>query len=108
MDAATRAKIETVKSLGDQTFDENTRILKKMMLRGLRAFAVVGVGLFAFNIAMKRKKAQRMLEEAAAAESAGDSDDPTLRYLAEMRSIGFDVDGLEEEIAARDKARSDP
>ena len=84
--------------MGDAAFEENTRILKKIMLRGLRSICVVGVGLVAFNVAMKRKKAQLEREKEPAAP--GD-DDPTQRYLNEMRSIGFDVDGLEEEIAAQ-------
>jgi hypothetical protein len=107
LDAATRENIQTIQNMGDAAFDENTAILKKMLTRGLRAFAVIAVGLVAFSVAMKRKKAQRLKEEeeAAAIRQANgeEDDDPTARYLAEMGKLGFDVEGLEEEIAERDK-----
>lgn len=97
VDATSEAKMKVAQELGVEAFEENTRILKRLGLRALRSFAVVGTGLVAFNIALKRKK--RLEDAKHVDEQQIAVDDPTTRYLTEMRSLGFDVDTLEEDIA---------
>lgn len=102
LDAATLEKLRIAEEIGDKAFEENTEILKKVMLRGLRALVIGIVGFVTFSVAMKRRK--RAEEQAS---SGKNDDDPTARYLEEMRSLGFDVDGLEEELAHEKHQKSD-
>lgn len=94
LDAKAAEQVRLAQDIGEQAFGENTEILKQIGYRGLRAFVVCVVGLSAFMWAMKKKKAELAAQEAAKA----DDDDPTQRYLEEMRGLGFDVDTLEEEL----------
>ncbi|CUI15167.1 membrane-associated protein, putative [Bodo saltans] len=100
LDAATIEKLKIAEEIGEKAFEENTEILKKMMLRGLRALVIGIIGFVTFSVAMKRR---RRLEEAS--KAVDDAEDPTLRYLEEMRSLGFDVDTLEEELEAEKKSK---
>lgn len=109
LDAETKEKLRIVEQIGEQAFDENTEILKKIMLRGLRALVIGGFGFVAFAVAMKRQK-RRQQEQAEEAEHLANGtkpEDPTERYLAEMRALGFDVDGLEDEIAEKNKKKKE-
>jgi hypothetical protein len=102
VDAATAEKMKIAESIGQESFEENTQLLKDLALRGLRAFVLAIIGLSMFTFAKKRKRRQLEEEEAAAKKEQGlsdDDDDPTARYLKEMGSIGFDVEGLEKSIA---------
>lgn len=103
LDAATIEKLKVAEEIGEKAFEENTEILKKMMLRGLRALLVGIVGFVAFAVAMKRR---RRIEENEKQLVDDNGEDPTQRYLEEMRSLGFDVDGLEEELEAERKSAS--
>lgn len=102
LDAKAAEQVRLAQEIGEQAFGENTEILKQVGYRGLRAFVVCAVGMGAFMWAMKKKKAELAAGEAGAASGAGagaeEDDDPTQRYLEEMRSLGFDVDTLEEEL----------
>lgn len=98
MDAKAAEQVRLAQDIGEEAFGENTAILKQVGYRGLRAFVVCAVGLGAFAWAMKRKKRELAAEEAAKTGAAEGEDDPTQRYLEEMRSLGFDVDTLEEEL----------
>jgi nitrogen fixation-related uncharacterized protein len=95
LDAKAAAQVRLARDMGEQAFGENTEILKVIGYRGLRAFVVCAIGLGAFMWAMKKKKAELAAGEANATD---DDEDPTQRYLEEMRSLGFDVDTLEEEL----------
>lgn len=128
VDAEAREQIKIAQEIGEENFEANTKILKQVATRGLRSFLVAAVGLGAFGFAIKRRRMQLEKEkEEAAARSEGDgkgdtgaddddvvaeravlalirsgdqkrADDPTERYLEEMRGLGFDVDTLEEEL----------
>lgn len=98
LDAEAAEQVRLAQQIGEEAFGENTAILKQVGYRGLRAFLVCAVGLGAFAWAMKRKKKELAAEEAGKAGTAVDEEDPTQRYLEEMRSLGFDVDTLEEEL----------
>ena len=106
LDAETKEKLRIVEQIGEQAFEENTEILKKIMLRGLRALVIGGFGFVAFAVAMKRQKRRQQEQDEAAEHLANGTkpEDPTQRYLAEMRALGFDVDGLEDDIANNKKA----
>lgn len=89
--------------LGEQVFSENTEILKNIAVRGLRAFVMCAVGVAAFMWAMKKKRQERQVNVLPAVDAprsahAQGHDDPTQRYLQEMRGLGFDVETLEEEL----------
>jgi hypothetical protein len=99
LDPATIEKLKVAEAIGEAAFEENTEILKKMMLRGLRALVIGILGFVTFSVAMKKRR-RREEEEA---NRTSDDEDPTLRYLEEMRGLGFDVDGLEEELEAEKK-----
>lgn len=101
LDAEAIEKLKIAEEIGEKAFEENTEILKKIVFRGLRAMFVGVIGLVAFSLAMKRKK--RLEDEAH--EKSNPSEDPTQRYLQEMRGLGFDVDGLEEELAKQKAER---
>ena len=105
MDAETRAKIKIAEAIGPEGFEENTRVLKQMAMRGLRAFVVVGVGLVAFSIAFKRKKRQ-LAEAEEAKRIASGEEDPTARYLKEMEALGFDVQGHEDDLQKDKKSKA--
>ncbi|CAD2216778.1 hypothetical protein AGDE_03066 [Angomonas deanei] len=96
-DQRTAEEIRISQEIGKEAFEENTLILKSLAMRGLRAFLICAIGLGAFTIAMKRKKKE---QEEVAAKALKPEDDPTARYLEEMRGLGFDVDTLEEELLA--------
>jgi uncharacterized protein (UPF0335 family) len=100
LDAETLEKLRIADEIGEKAFEENTEILKKMMLRGLRALVVGIFGFVTFAIAMKRRR--RLEEESKTVDD--DAEDPTQRYLQEMRSLGFDVDTLEEELETEKKS----
>lgn len=100
LDAETIEKLRVAEEIGEKAFEENTEILKKMMLRGLRAL-VVGIGGFVAFTAARKRRAR--IDDAANAAVEPD-DDPTQKYLNEMRSLGFDVDGLEDELANEKKS----
>ncbi|KAH8613676.1 hypothetical protein ERJ75_000775600 [Trypanosoma vivax] len=89
LDERARADAKVVQSIGEKVFEDNTRILRSLAWRGARAFIVCGVGVACFAYAMGRRR-----QEALEAE-----EDPTRRYLEEMRGLGFDVDTLEEELS---------
>ncbi|KPA86238.1 hypothetical protein ABB37_00471 [Leptomonas pyrrhocoris] len=97
LDAKAAEQVRLAHDIGEQAFGENTKILTQIAYRGLRAFVVCAIGMGAFMWAMKRKKAELAAEETATG-SAEKDEDPTQRYLEEMRSMGFDVDTLEEEL----------
>ena len=82
-----------VRNIGERAFDENHDILRRVLLRGARSFVVGAVGIIAFSVSLKWKRDQLEKERII--------DDPTHRYLSEMRSIGFDVDELEDQIVTR-------
>ncbi|KPI90256.1 hypothetical protein ABL78_0638 [Leptomonas seymouri] len=90
LDAKAAEQVRLAQEMGEEAFGENTEILSQVGYRGLRAFVVCAIGMSALMLAMKKKKAELATEEA--------DDDPTQRYLEEMRSLGFDVDTLEEEL----------
>ena len=94
VDAATKEKLRTARDIGEGAFAENTAILRRLALRGFRALSVAALGIFAFSVVLKRKKQS---------DDARRDDSPTERYFKEMRGLGFDVDGLEEEITKRGK-----
>ncbi|AYU83061.1 conserved hypothetical protein [Leishmania infantum JPCM5] len=103
LDAEAAEQVRLAQELGEQAFSENTEILKKVAFRGLRAFVMCAVGVAAFMWAMKKKKRERQADalpgvEAPRAAHAEGHDDPTQRYLQEMRGLGFDVETLEEEL----------
>ena len=100
LDAESARKIKIAEAIGTEGFEENTNVLKKMSLRGLRAVFVVGVGLVVFNYAFKRKKRQ-LAEQEEAERIASGGEDPTARYLAEMEGLGFDVKGHENDLAKK-------
>lgn len=104
LDAATIEKLKIADEIGEKAFEENTEILKRMMLRGLRALVIGIFGFVAFSVAMKRR---RRLEEDKLPKDESD-EDPTQRYLQEMRSLGFDVDTLEEELESEKKSKVSP
>lgn len=97
LDDETVAKLKAAESIGEEAFSENVEILKRLMLRGLRAVTIGVVGFVAFSIAMRRRARNQEQSEV--------TEDATERYLEEMRSLGFDVDGLEEEVEAERKMR---
>lgn len=103
LDAEAAEQVRLAQELGEQAFGENTAILKQVAMRGLRAFVVCGVGMGAFVWAKRRKQRELEVTEAptgaaGAAQAEADEEDPTQRYLEEMRGLGFDVDTLEEEL----------
>ncbi|KAK7195714.1 hypothetical protein NESM_000501700 [Novymonas esmeraldas] len=111
LDAEAAEQVRLAKELGEQAFGENTAILKKVALRGLRAFMVCAVGMAAFMWAAKRKKRELAASpapaaQASAATAAAEEEDPTQRYLEEMRGLGFDVDTLEEELENERQAKA--
>ncbi|GET92773.1 hypothetical protein, conserved [Leishmania tarentolae] len=110
LDAEAAEQVQVARELGEQVFSENTEILKKVAFRGLRALCVCAVGVAAFLWAMKKKRQELEANasptaEAALAADADLEDDPTKRYLQEMRSLGFDVDTLEEELEKERSAK---
>lgn len=108
LDAETQAKVKVVQDMGNDAFVENQEILRNLALRGLRSLVLVCVGLAAFFIALRRKRARdQAYDEAQALLNADtDSDDPTQRYLREMGDLGFDVEAGEEEAAALNAKRA--
>jgi hypothetical protein len=110
LDAETRAKIKVVNDMGNEAFTENQVILRNLALRGLRSMVLVCVGMVAFFIALRRKRNRdRAYDEEHGLlpkEDEVEPEDPTQRYLKEMGSLGFDVEGGEEEAAALSRARS--
>ncbi|KAF8284366.1 hypothetical protein TcYC6_0068650 [Trypanosoma cruzi] len=99
LDERTLQNMRIAKKIGAETFEENTAILRRMAWRGARAFIVCGVGMAAFGYAMRRRR-QQQLQQEGLRERERLEDDPTARYLEEMRGLGFDVDTLEEELEA--------
>lgn len=103
LDAETRAKIKIAEAIGPESFEENTRHLKNLALRGLRSFVSLAFGIVVFNYAYRKKKRQMEAEEEAARIASGEvdpDDDVAMRYLKEMGALGWDVEGREEELAA--------
>ncbi|KEG10926.1 hypothetical protein DQ04_03151110 [Trypanosoma grayi] len=101
LDERTLQNMRIAEKIGTESFEENTQILRRISWRGLRAFLVCGTGLAAFGYAMRRRRnLQEELQRAQALD-----DDPTQRYLEEMRGLGFDVDTLEEELEAERKVK---
>lgn len=102
VDSKVAEQIKLADEIGENAFEKNTGILKQLAMRGLRAFVVCMAGLAAFSLTLKRKKrlleSEEQLTETASADAAVDLEDPTQRYLEEMRGLGFDVDTLEEEL----------
>ncbi|KAH9601683.1 hypothetical protein LSM04_005920 [Trypanosoma melophagium] len=103
VDERTLENMKIAEKIGAESFEENTKILRKMAWRGARAFLVCGFGVAAFGYAMRRR---RMHEEMKRVQELEEG--PTQRYLEEMRGLGFDVDTLEEELGAERKARQQP
>ncbi|AIO01869.1 hypothetical protein LPMP_342430 [Leishmania panamensis] len=111
LDTRAAEEVRLAQDLGEQAFGENTEILKKVAARGLRSFVVCAVGLGVFTWAMKKKKRELEATAPPAVEAAGDAhaerdEDPTQRYLHEMRGLGFDVDTLEEELEHEQRAKA--
>lgn len=84
--------------MGEEALEENARILKRMGMRGLRAFLVGGLGIVAFSIALKRKRREEEARRDEAVAAGTDAEDPTARYLREMDGQGWDVKGHEDEV----------
>lgn len=98
LDAKAAEQVRLAQDIGEEAFGENTAILKQVGYRGLRAFVVCAIGMGTFMWAMKKKKRELADSKVGKAGSAEEDEDPTQRYLEEMRSLGFDVDTLEEEL----------
>ncbi|KAG5466838.1 hypothetical protein LSCM1_01015 [Leishmania martiniquensis] len=103
LDRRAAEEVRVAQELGEQAFGENTEILKKVAVRGLRAFFVCAVGVVVLMWTMKKRKQELVTnvqpaDGAASGALAEEADDPTQRYLQEMRGLGFDVDTLEEEL----------
>jgi flagellar biosynthesis/type III secretory pathway M-ring protein FliF/YscJ len=104
LDLKGKERLAVAEAMGEAALDENTRIIKQLGVRALRAFVVGGLGLVTFTVMLKRKRRQEA-EAAEAAEAtqgavATDAEDPTARYLREMDGQGWDV--KEGERAAKD------
>jgi hypothetical protein len=107
LDLKGKERLAVAEAMGEAALDENTRIIKQLGVRALRAFVVGGLGLVTFTVMLKRKRRQEA-EAAEAAEVAEatqgavatDAEDPTARYLREMDGQGWDV--KEGERAAKD------
>lgn len=103
LDEKTAEQLRIAMEIGEEGFEENVAILKQLALRGLRALVVCAVGVGTFWYAVRRRReAERKLKEKV---EEGWEEDPTQRYLEEMRSLGFDVDTLEEELEAERTAK---
>ncbi|ORC92216.1 uncharacterized protein TM35_000044300 [Trypanosoma theileri] len=100
VDKRTLENMKIAEKIGAESFEENTQILRKMAWRGVRAFLVCGFGVAAFGYAMRRRRMYEEMKRAQALE-----EEPTQRYLEEMRGLGFDVDTLEEELEAERRAK---
>lgn len=90
-----RRKIEIMKEIGDEAFEENTKVIKNIALRGMRSGLIIVVGVVAFMISLRKKKRRDAAfdaEEEEKKKAAEAAMDPTQRYLQEMGSIGFDVE----------------
>lgn len=103
MNSRSAQDFETALKFGDADFEENTQVLKTIALRGLRSFVICGAGIAVFMLATRRRKNAESNVSSPSSHSTASSDfqelDATERYLEEMRSLGFDVDTLEEELA---------
>ena len=112
--------------MADEDYAQNITALKSIAFRGLRSFIVLGGGIAVLTYSLRRRRlaAEAVDVEAAAVavvktktptgQSSGsppssreDDADPTARYLKEMESIGWDVQGHEDELRKeRDSRRS--
>jgi len=97
LDAKARDTLKTAGAINEAAFEENIGILRKIGARGFRSMAIFGLGAGALIYAMRRRAASA---EAELTKSPSPQEqNPTERYLNEMRGLGFDVDGHEETIA---------
>ena len=80
----------------EEAYKENVGILKRLGWRGLRSVAVVIFGLTAFSYARRYRKEQ--LKKPQRSGDGGSVDEATQRYLSEMTSQGWDVEGHEESL----------
>ena len=127
-EAELQARLKVTQSMSDAEFAENTQILKRLGLRGLRAVVICAVGGAAYLGAARKKRreaaaaaagdddvssvsdaelaaADRAAQEAVALSADGKADGPTARYLREMTEVGWDVEGQEKERLAAQRQR---
>lgn len=97
LSAAAKRKIEIVNAIGDEAFEENTKVLKSIAMRGLRSGLIIVIGVVAFAVSLRKKKQRDAAFEEE--EKAKISNDPTQRYLDEMSGLGFDTEQGEKDAA---------
>lgn len=99
-----------VASMSDAEFDENIKVLKQIASKSARSFAIFIFGILALGYARRVKAKQQQAEEEEERKkknkgNADDDDDEEAwkdlpaaeRYLKEMRSQGWDVEGQNKE-----------
>jgi hypothetical protein len=97
-----KSKLDIIASMSDAEFEENVKVLKQIAGKSIRSFAIFIIGILALWYARRKKRLEE--EEEAKKEEVNDDDEeswkdlpPAERYLKEMKSIGFDVEGQDKE-----------
>lgn len=99
-----KSKLDIIASMSDAEFEENVKVLKQIAGKSIRSFGIFIVGIIALWYARRKKKLEEEEEEKKKEKAVDDDDEESWkdlpaaeRYLKEMKSIGFDVDGQDKE-----------